>query len=165
VGDTKLRALFAVEADPKKWNGVFSSAAAPPGWTDATLSGFLAEFPKYEAWRHAELPFVEYPKVAAAGSGPRTTAEAIRSGKGLAAASAAAAASTSLSAICFTGFRDKELEAAAAAAGYTVAAAITSKVTVLVVPDGPVRESEKVKAARTKGIKIMAREEFAAQLQ
>jgi hypothetical protein len=158
VGDTKLRALFAVEPDPKRWCSAV--AAAPPGWTDATLSGFLAEFPKYESWRSAELPFVAYPKVAAAGSGPKTTAEAIRSGKVLAAASAA-----SLGTVCFTGFRDKELEAAATAAGYTIAPAITSKVSVLVVPDGDVRESEKVKAARAKGIKIMARGEFATQLQ
>jgi DNA ligase (NAD+) len=160
VGDTKLRALFAVEPDPKKWAASFS--APPPGWTDATLSGFLAEFPKYESWRHAELPFVAYPKVAAAGTGPKTTAEAIRSGKVLAAA--ASAANAPAGTVCFTGFRDKELEAAATAAGYTVAPAITSKVTVLVVPDGDVRESEKVKAARTKGIKIMPRGEFATQL-
>jgi hypothetical protein len=99
--------------------------------------------------------------VAAAGSGPKTTSEVIRSGKVLAAAAAAGAPTK---AVCFTGFRDKELEAAAAAAGYTIAPAITSKVSVLVVPDGPIRESEKVKAARAKGIKIQTRGVFEAEL-
>ena len=100
--------------------------------------------------------------MAAAGSGPKTTSEVIRSGKVLAAAAAATGAPTK--AVCFTGFRDKDLELTAAAAGYAIAAAITSKVSVLVVPDGPIRESEKVKAARAKGIKIQTRGVFETEL-
>jgi hypothetical protein len=102
--------------------------------------------------------------VAAPGTGPKTTSEVIRSGKALAAAAATSGAGTPTQAVCFTGFRDKDLELTAAAAGYAIAPAITSKVTVLVVPDGPIRESEKVKAARAKGIKIQTRGEFEAEL-
>jgi NAD-dependent DNA ligase len=161
VGDTKLRVLFTVEPSPRYWPSKLAGKEVP-GWTAATLTGFLAEFPKYEAWRQAEIPFVAYPKVAAAGSGTKTTSEVIRSGKVLAAATAAAGAPTK--AACFTGFRDKDLELTAAAAGYAIAPAITSKVSVLVVPDGAIRESEKVKAARAKGIKIQTRGEFEAEL-
>jgi DNA ligase (NAD+) len=161
VGDTKLRVLFTVEPNPRDWPSKLAGKDVP-GWTAATLTGFLAEFPKYEAWRQAEIPFVAYPKLAAPGTGPKTTSEVIRSGKVLAAAASGAGAPAK--SVCFTGFRDKDLEAAAAAAGYAIAPAITSKVTVLVVPDGAIRESEKVKAARAKGIKIQTRGEFEAEL-
>jgi NAD-dependent DNA ligase len=59
-----------------------------------------------------------------------------------------------------TGFRDAALETRARAAGWAVADSLTSKVTVLLVPDGDMKESGKVKAAREKGIKIMQRSKF-----
>jgi NAD-dependent DNA ligase len=167
VGDTKLRVLFTVEGDPKKWlsaaaNGATNAAALSgkelPGWSATALETFLAEFPKYEAWRAAELPFLPYPAVPLPGSGAATTAAAKREGAVLAAASAASKAAGQT--VCFTGFRDKQLEAQAAELGHTVAVSMTSKVNVLVVPDGEVRESEKVKAARAKGITIMTRAVF-----
>jgi NAD-dependent DNA ligase len=142
VGDTKLRAAFAREADPRKWSG---AAGPPAGWTAASFAAFLSELPKYEAWRAAELPFLPYPVLSQARSG---------------AAPPPAKANPNAQAACFTGFRDKEVEARAIALGHTVASAVNGKTTVLVVPDGAVREGEKVKAARAKGITIMTRGEF-----
>jgi NAD-dependent DNA ligase len=163
VGDTKLRVLFTVEGDPKKWLSAATLAGKElPGWSAAALETFLAEFPKYEAWRAAELPFLPYPAQPLPGSGGgagATTAAAKREGTVLAAAAKAAPLPEART-VCFTGFRDKQLEAQAAELGHTVAASMTSKVNVLVVPDGEVRESEKVKAARVKGVTIMTRATF-----
>jgi len=62
-----------------------------------------------------------------------------------------------------TGFRDKSLEEMAAKKGYTCVPNLTGKVTILLVPDGELKESEKVKQARLKGIKILPRSQFLAQ--
>ena len=62
-----------------------------------------------------------------------------------------------------TGFRDKALEEKGAEAGHTFVATLSGKVTILLVPDGEVKESEKIKAARAKGVKIMTRSDFVAK--
>jgi hypothetical protein len=60
-----------------------------------------------------------------------------------------------------TGFRDKDVEAQAKARGFLVAPTFSTKVTHLLVPDGtPLKESEKTKAARAKGIPILTRSAF-----
>ena len=143
VGDTKLRAAFEREADLRKWSG---AAGPPAGWTAASFGAFLAELPKYEAWRAAELPFLPYPVLSQA--------------RGGVAPPPPVKVNPNAQVACFTGFRDKEVEARAIALGHTVASAVNGKTTVLVVPDGAVREGEKVKAARAKGITIMTRGEF-----
>ena len=161
VGDTKLRVLFAVEGDPRRWASGATSLAGQqlPGWSAASLATFLAELPVYEAWRAAELPFLPCP--AAPVAAIHTTAAAKAAGAALSTAAKAAAAHPNAQTVCFTGFRDKDLEGQAVEAGHTVAASMTSKVNLLVVPDGGnTRESEKVKAARAKGVKIMTRAAF-----
>jgi hypothetical protein len=40
---------------------------------------------------------------------------------------------------------------------------MTAKVTLLLVPDGDLKESEKVKAARDKGVRILKRGDFIPQ--
>ena len=145
VGDTKLNSLFGAAADPRKW----SEAMSPPtGWTAESLKGFLSEFPTYIAWRNKEIHWIPYPIMSS-----HATAAAI------AAATAAAIGET----ICMTGFRDKSLEESAVQRGHAFSPTFTGKVTILLVPDGPVKESEKMKAARAKGIKIIPRAEFVAQ--
>jgi hypothetical protein len=62
-----------------------------------------------------------------------------------------------------TGFRDKNLEESAVQRGHAFSPTFTGKVTILLVPDGPVKESEKVKGARARGVKIIPRSEFVAQ--
>jgi DNA ligase (NAD+) len=140
VGDTKLSSLFAIEADPRKW----TSVAAPTGWTAESFRSFLAEFPNYVEWRTKELGWIPYPIL---GSAVAATPIKKKGGE----------------VVCMTGFRDKALEEQGDKAGHTFTAALTGKATLLLVPDGPVKESEKVKAATAKGIKILSRSQFVAQ--
>ena len=156
-----LTTLFGIEADPRRWTSALAArlpsgwtgsntsalaARLPSGWTAASLTAFLAEFPKYEAWRAAELPFIDYPIL----------------GRGALRAEPVAATGDR-QVICMTGFRDKDLETSTAAQGHTFVGAVTGKTTILLVPDGEVRESEKVKAARAKGLRIMSRSAFVSQ--
>jgi hypothetical protein len=67
--------------------------------------------------------------------------------------------------ICFTGYRDKELEAVATAKGFAVASVLTTRTSILAIPDGPVKDSEKVKTARSKGIRMLTRSELVQYLQ
>jgi hypothetical protein len=138
VGESKLAALFAVEADPRRWKGV----SVPAGWTAASLEAFWPALETYETWRRSELAEVPYPLGGAVTAVPREAAPTA----GL---------------ICMTGFRDKDVETYAKARGFAVAPTFTGKVTHLLVPDGtPLKESEKTKAARAKGIPILTRSAF-----
>jgi hypothetical protein len=136
VGDTKLGSLFAVEADPRKWSAV----TAPTGWTAESLYSFLGECPKYEAWRTKELHWIPYPILSSAPVSP-----------------------TNGKTICMTGFRDKDLEIKGSNKGHIFVPSLTGKVNLLLVPDGEVKESEKVKAARVKGTPILSRSQFISQ--
>jgi len=136
VGDTKLTSLFAVQPDPRKW----ASVAAPDGWTTDSYTSFLTEFPNYVEWRSKELGGIPYPIMSSA---PAVSAE----GK----------------LVCLTGFRDAELEKRAEGKGYKLVTVFTKRVSILLVPDGPVKESEKVKAARIAAVPILSRSEFVAQ--
>ena len=143
VGDTKLQALTAINADPRTWCTI---QTPPAGWTAESLAAFQMAFPAYEAWRRAEMSWLAYPIL---GTAP--------------AAAQAAPITEQKGAICLTGFRDKTLEERATAAGFTVASAVTGKTTMLLVPDGEVAETEKVKGARAKGIRIITRTAFTEQ--
>jgi hypothetical protein len=123
-----------MEADPRKW----SSIPAPAGWTPESFKSFLAEFPKYEAWR-SKITWIPYPILSVV-TKPVNTGETI----------------------CMTGFRDKDLEAKAIAKGHFFVPSLTGKVTILLVADEP-KESEKTKAARAKGTPILSRSDFIKQ--
>jgi hypothetical protein len=114
--------------------------AAPEGWTADSYRAFLTEFPNYVEWRSKELGGIPYPIMTAAVS---LTIE----GK----------------LVCLTGFRDAELEKRAESRGYKLVTVFTKRVSILLVPDGPVKESEKVKAARAAAVPILSRSEFVAQ--
>lgn len=144
VGDTKLTSLFAVEADPRKWPGL----EAPIGWTTESFKSFLLAYPDYVSWRLKELAWIPYPILKVA-----TATISVISG----------AISVGGETICMTGFRDKDLETAGTLKGHTFVPHLVSKVTILLVPDGPVKESEKVKAAIQRGTKIMSKSQFVAQ--
>jgi hypothetical protein len=138
VGDTKLTSLFQAEADPRKW----ASIEPPTGWTKDSFQAFLQELPTYTAWRAKELHWIPYPILNVAAPPPlRPTGEVI----------------------CMTGFRDKDIEAKAVARGHSFTPSFTSRVNILLVPDGPVKESEKVRAAKEKGAKILSRSTFITQ--
>jgi NAD-dependent DNA ligase len=66
--------------------------------------------------------------------------------------------------VVFTNVRDKELEKKLESSGWQIEDSITKKTQVLVVPDGPLKESTKVKKAKDSGgrIKILPISEFRA---
>ena len=138
VGDTKLASLFAAEPDSRKWGAV----QAPTGWTSESYATFLSELPNYVEWRTKELGWIPYPILAK----PKAAAKAVGG-----------------ETVCMTGFRDKDLEVKAEVKGHKLVSVFTGKVTILLVPDGTVKESEKVKAARAKGTPILTRSQFVAQ--
>jgi NAD-dependent DNA ligase len=138
VGETKLKALFALETDPRKW----TTALKPAGWSSDSLETFLGALPTYLKWRETELGFA-----------------------GAAAAAAAAAAAEGQPALlyCTSGFRDKALELKAVLYGLQFSENLTANVSFLVVPDGPVKDSTKVRAAAAKKIPVMQRTAFVQQ--
>jgi len=135
VGTIKLTNLFAVEPDPRKWH----SMTPPEGWTTESFQNFLTMLPIYVEWRKG-IPY-PYPILASA-TVDKNPAKVV---------------------VCITGFRNKAFEERASAKGYPITSTFTSKVGLLLVPDGDVKESEKVKTAKEKGIKIISRSEFVAQ--
>jgi hypothetical protein len=137
VGETKLKAVFAVELDIMKWR----LELAPKGWTTESFAAFMTELPKYVAWRRAELATVPFPL-------PLTTPQLIPE-------------TPSRGPICFSGFRDKALEERATSIGFTVAS-LTSKTVALIVPDN-VSETVKVRAAKEKGIRVLTKSQFMTQ--
>jgi hypothetical protein len=81
----------------------------------------------------------------------------------LSAAAISAAAKAVDKVVCLTGFRDADLEKRAERKGYKLVTVFTKRVSILLVPDGPVKESEKVKSARVAAVPILSRSQFVAQ--
>jgi DNA ligase (NAD+) len=133
VGETKLKAIFALEPDIRRWN----TNLKPVGWSALAFEEFMKELPAYVTWRTTELASVAYPIL-----------KKVEPSKEIH--------------ICFTGFRDKALEELITPLGFVVGS-LTSKTTTLVVPDGAVKETDKVKVAREKGIAVQTRSAFVAQ--
>jgi NAD-dependent DNA ligase len=132
VGETKLTALFAVEANPDSW---MTLTTVPQGWTEDSFQAFQNTFSDYSSWRRTELDFLPY---------PLTQGSAIKAPERT---------------VCFTGFRDKALEARVVK-HFHIVSAVTSKLNVLVIPDG-IHESEKVKKAVALGtVEILECSEF-----
>lgn len=137
VGDSKLRALFQLQADPRKW----SSISSCEGWSKDALTSFFASLPLYETWRRVELPTIPYPRVTAwstpaSGSQP----EQIRG------------------VVVLTGFRDAAFQKQMEDKGFVFASGISKKVTHLIVKDIS-ESSEKTKKAAELGIRILTRED------
>jgi NAD-dependent DNA ligase len=135
VGESKLKALFGMYPDPRGW----STAADPPtGWTPDSFREFQRDYPNYERWRAAEIFWIPYPILV------MPVAKTVPSLR-----------------LCFTGFRDKELERAAQQRGFEIATTVTQALGVLVTPDGDMSNSEKVKkAAKYDSVEILSRSEF-----
>jgi len=122
TGETKLKALILSEPDMNKWVTI---KVPPQSWTNESLDAFQKVFPDYETWRRQELHFIPYPLVS------QTPVK--------------------LSTVCFTGFRDKNLEERTKGL-FQIVATVSSKLNILVIPDGSdTHESEKVKKARALG--------------
>jgi len=135
TGEAKLSSLFKNVPDPRQW---VNMKVAPSGWTDETFKAFQDSFKNYEAWRTKELYWIPYPIL------PKTVVATVS--KGL---------------VCFTGFRDKELEESLKAKGYEIAASLTGAVKILVTPDDNINESAKIQKARQSGtVIVISRSEF-----
>ena len=143
TGEAKLKTLFQMYPDLTSWAHAALGAAIPPGWTETTFRDFQQAFPDYEAWRRTELFWIPYPIPAVAAT--PVAATPVAKGK-----------------ICFTGFRNKDLEEAATKKGYEVVSTISSTVKILVIADGAAgSSSEKMKKARaTITIEIIEYSEF-----
>jgi len=137
VGETKLKSLFEAEADPRRWTAL---TVAPESWSADSLKAFQAVYPQYEAWRQ-QITWVAYPILKVAAAAPT-------------------AAKGKVESICFTGFRDKDLEAKLVAAGHVIHGAVTGKTTILVTPDDGA-ETEKIKKARATGVRVLKKSEAA----
>jgi len=131
VGNTKLEALFGLQADPRKW----SSLKACDGWSSDALATFLTTLPSYEAWRKTELPSVPYPLIV------KPQEQLPLRGH-----------------VCLTGFRDAIFQKKMEEKGFVFVAGVTKKVTHLIIKEAG-ETSEKVKKAAELGIRILTREE------
>ena len=134
VGDTKLTSLFAIEADPRKWRSLSGRAQ---GWSEDALAEFIRFYPTYETWRQKEFPVPPYPIL-------KTPVVKVAE-KGI---------------ICFSGFRNAELEKRLEGLGFSIAPSLTKKTSVLVIPDGDVAESSKVVKARESGLPVRKLADF-----
>jgi NAD-dependent DNA ligase len=126
VGETKLSILFQAQPDPRKWHQLPELG----GWTSGSLHELVASLPAYQAWREAEFPHWAYPILPSVIDAPAVEKKGT---------------------VCFTGVRSKPLEAQLKAAGWEIVDGVSSKLTVLVIPDGEDTDTGKVKKARQLG--------------
>ena len=139
VGETKLKTLFAMYPDPRTWR---AASTTPPGWTETSFREFQTEYTKYEQWRAAEISWIPYPVLTATKAPVPALAAATRT-------------------VCFTGFRDKELEELLKQHNFEIVSGITLALNILVVPDGAATQSEKVKKALKYGtVEVIGRSDF-----
>ena len=136
VGTSKLKALSALHADPKQWRSIQTCE----GWSKGALEEFHPMVSAYETWRRKELSSIPYPKLGAAATAVKPKAV----GK--------------VESICFTGFRDAELQAHLEAKGHVIVSGVTSKTTMLLVKSLE-DASEKRKKADSLGLRVLSRDQ------
>lgn len=142
VGATKLKVLFGIEQDPRKWSAKIKSC---DGWSSSALTAFYSKLPSYEQWRRTELPMIPYPKIAVLPV--KTPVVATQQKKEF---------------FCFTGFRSAELQTKLEAKGHEFTGTFSKKTTILVVTDEETLNSntEKIKKARENGTRILTRDQL-----
>lgn len=133
VGDTKLQALFALQADPQKWNTI----ASCEGWSKDALRTFYTMLPTYEAWRKQDLSAIPYPRLTTWSTGVPVESKG---------------------SICLTGFRDAEFQKQMEQKGFEFTSTVSKKTTLLIVKDLE-DSSEKMTKARSLGVRILTREQ------
>ena len=140
VGERKLAALFAIEADPRLWTAAkFDSV---PGWGLSSIDELLRALP-------AALEWGKFRGAAAPALSPAPTQNQTQpNGKS----------------VVFTGVRDKVLEERLKAQGWEISASVTKKTTVVVIADSGAVESGKTKKAAEYGVRVMSISEFSASI-
>jgi NAD-dependent DNA ligase len=136
VGETKLAILFQTQPDPRNWHQLPDLA----GWTTDSIQEVLRSLPAYVKYRNEEMSKWPYPILPASTKTTNATTPTTTPQKGT---------------VCFTGVRSKELEAKLTAAGWKVVDTVSSKLSLLVVPDNDVSETGKVKKARDLNVRIL----------
>lgn len=149
VGDRKLRALMDAEPDMRRWKAI-CFCTAPTGWTLASLAPFWPAFEEAKTWIETTFPgrVIEASAAKQPQKQPHKQEPQIIRGY-----------------VCFSGVRDKALEAICAQNGWILEDTLTKKTTVLVIPDTDSKESAKVKKAKDSGgrIQIIPLTQFRAQ--
>jgi NAD-dependent DNA ligase len=137
VGERKLGALFAIEADPRRWTAEkFDNV---PGWGAGSIDELLNKLPAALEWGK------------------------FRGVTPLAKAAPLETQPTNGKSVVFTGVRDKVLEERLKAQGWEISGSVTKKTTVVVVADSwNGEESAKTKKATEYGIRIMPITQFSA---
>ena len=126
IGEAKLKSLIQTYYNPTSWADI---ATPPSGWTTTTFQEFQQSLVGYEAWRRQETFWIPYPIV---GATTEATATTVSPTKGR---------------ICFTGFRNKDLEERAKLRGYEIVSGVTANLTMLITATED-SVSEKVKKAK-----------------
>jgi NAD-dependent DNA ligase len=141
IGASKLKTLFALEADPRLWPSRISSCE---GWSDSALQSFYTRLPSYAQWRKEELPSIPYPKMVRPIVAPVVQQ------------------ATKKEYFCFTGFRSAELQAKLESKGHEFTPTFSKKTTILVVTDESAlnANTEKIKKARDSGARILTRDQL-----
>lgn len=148
IGHSKLQPLLELNPTPTTWSAAAFKAARPAGLSEKTIDEIVAAVPAYLAWRAANIPATT--PVAAPTPVPVVAAAALPPGERMV--------------VVLTGFRDKALEAALAAAGHATADSVSKKVTHVIHPDEPTPSSTKIKKAQELGLKVMPVSAFRALL-
>ena len=145
VGETKLKALFALNADPRKWEDTILECE---GWSSSALDAFFPKLAEYEAWRKSEFPTIPYPKIT------RPKSPVLR-----------AAIPGKKEVFCFTGFRSGDMQAQLEAKGHECTPTYSKKTTILVVTDEETLNSatEKIRKAREAGTRIITRAQLSQE--
>ena len=137
IGHTKLKALFDVEPDYRKWQPTLQV----PGMK--SVEAIVAALPAYVAWKESN-------SLSVANLTPTITPPASTSNSMV---------------VVMTGFRNKDLESKLTSMGHTIADTITKKTTHVLYPDGPTPTSTKIQKAQSLGtIKVQALTDFLATL-
>jgi DNA ligase (NAD+) len=144
VGERKLRPLFALEADPRMWvSRIGGRCEAPTGWTAPSIKALCSALPAAIAWRESQFPSIPYRLPAL----PESSASTTPVKKGVSGT------------VVFTGGRNRSLEEAMVAAGWTIADAITKQATLLIIPSSPHTQTTKEAKAASLGISIRTMED------
>lgn len=141
IGETKLKALYAIESDPHQWKSIVSCE----GWSSSALQAFWPKLTAYEVWRRTEFPNIPYPKVCKTPPAPVQLQQAAKK-----------------EFFCFTGFRSADLQTKLEARGHELTPTFSKKTTILVVSDADVMNgnTEKVRKARESGTRVLTREQL-----
>ena len=141
VGHRKLQPLLDINPTPSTWTT--SEFMSVPGLSEKTIDAIVAAIPAYLAWKSAMGLKASNP-VKTTNNQEKTNNQENQV-KGV---------------IVFTGVRDKELEAALIAKGYTIADSVTKKTTHLIYGD----TTTKYTKAKELGLPLLTLEQAKAQL-